>query len=254
MMADPESKWDFNENGLRARTPEAAAAPETASASGEGTGERPAEQSGFSEAGFGHNQEGESSRGFNSAGDNFRTGSGQMFSEGNLSQFMQPSNLKAVLLRYVEISKQLFLSPRKLFSDLERPLGFSEPAVFLAVSALATGVLSAVLSLNLFVLFREVIFVGMSCLVLSGLAYLLGRGMGSKCTFEPVFRIFAFCSCLGVLSTVPGLNLLVPVAALILYFLGLREVLKVSSYQIVTITFLLGFMQILLAIGHMFAH
>ena len=165
------------------------------------------------------------------------------------------AQLKSVLRNYLDTAKKLLFSPLTFFTQMERAGGLAEPAIFLSVSALANGIISALLGgFNLGLIPRNSFFVLLSCGVMSGLAYMMAKSMGSKCTFEMTFRVFAFCSCLSVLGAIPGLNLLVPVACLTLYFLGLRAILSVSLYQTVTIMFLLAFMQVLLNLGQMFTH
>jgi hypothetical protein len=165
-----------------------------------------------------------------------------------------PATVLFVLRRYLEIAKKLLFSPFTFFKEMERTGGLKEPGIFLAVSAVGNGVISALLSLNFALLTRNSFFIALSCFVMSGLSYMMAKGMGSKCTFEVTFRVFAYCSCLALIGSIPGLNLLVPIAALVLYFLGLKEVLGVTIYQTCTIMFLVGFMQVILSLGQAMGH
>jgi hypothetical protein len=164
-------------------------------------------------------------------------------------------NPQDILRRYFETSKKLLFSPMKFFKEMERTGGLIEPGIFLALSAVGNGILSVLMgNLNLSLLPRNSIAVVIACFVLSGLSCVLAKGMGSKCSFETTFRVFAYCSCLSILMAIPGLSLLVPGVALFLYFLGLKEVLGVSLYQTVTIMALVVFMQVILTLGQMLRH
>jgi len=80
---------------------------------------------------------------------------------------------------------------------------------------------------------------------------MMAKSMGSKASFEAVFRVLAYCSCLSFIGTLPGIGFIAPLGGLVYNFFGLKEVLNVSMYQTITIMFLVMFMQVLLAIGHM---
>jgi len=78
--------------------------------------------------------------------------------------------------------------------------------------------------------------------------------MGSKATLITVFQVFAFCSCFGLLSTLPGIGMLFSAAGLVYCFFGLRAVLGVTMYQTCTIMVLMFMIQALLSVAHSLGH
>lgn len=163
-----------------------------------------------------------------------------------------PPALRILLGQYFVIAQKLIFSPLKFFKEMDLGTGIAEPLIFLSVSAVGTAIISAVFhNFNLLKIPGDAIGLVIIGFVVSGISYMMAKGMGSKASFPSVFRIFAYSSCLSVLSPVPGIGLLVPVYALVLQFLGLREIVKVSMYQTCTLMFLLCFLQIIISLGQL---
>ncbi len=159
-----------------------------------------------------------------------------------------------VLKNYLSISIKLISSPRRFFEEIEAASGIQEAGAFLLTSAALNAILTAIIKLKPLTIPGTFIMESSAACVLAGLVYMLSKGMGSKCSFQTVFKVFAYCSCMQVLAPVQGVGVLSGVLGLVLAFFGLKTVLKVNLYQTITIMFLLCFFQVILNLGRMMQH
>lgn len=172
-------------------------------------------------------------------------------SRGEAGGVTMPPAVRLLLGQYLTISQKLLLAPRVFFREMQCT-GITEPATFLAISSFGNAFLNAIMhGFNLLSIPGRFVMESVASLLVAGLAYMMAKGMGSKASFEAVFRVAAFCSCLNVLAPIPGIQFFTGVYSLVLYFFGFKQVLGVSMYQTVTIMFLIGFMQVIVSLGRM---
>lgn len=180
-------------------------------------------------------------------------------SGGGAAAAIEPSSippaLRVLMGHYFVIAQKLLLSPLRFYKEMDLSSSISEPLSFLAVSAAANAIISAVFQgFNLLKIPGD--FLGQMIIssVVAGITFGMAKGMGSKANFASVLRIFAFCSCLSVLSAVPGLGIVLSLYGVVLQFFGLREIVKVSLYQTCTLMFLLCFLQVIIGLGQALRH
>jgi hypothetical protein len=172
-----------------------------------------------------------------------------------IRSFKLPTYVPEVIRHYVETSVALILSPSSFFKGLTNNGDFSKPALFLAISSCGSALLTFLLGgFQLGHVISNAMFVAIANAVLAAVAFVLSKGMGSKASFITVFQVFAFCSCFGLLATLPGVGMLFSAAGLVYCFFGLREVLGVTMYQTCTIMVLMFMIQALISVAHSLGH
>lgn len=165
-----------------------------------------------------------------------------------------PPFLRLILGQYLQIALKLVTAPKKFFQEVdENPdTSLKEPMCFLGISAVAEALLTALMKFNLFVIPKLVLGEFTACFVIAGLASMMAQGMGSKVKFHTCFRMFAYLTCLNVLTSIPGMGLVMPIVSLVFTFFGLRQILKVNLYQTTVIMILLTILNMVLAISRGF--
>lgn len=156
---------------------------------------------------------------------------------------------------YLAVSKELLTHPSSFFSQIDLESGLTKPAMFLAFSAFGTTFLTCVFNgFHILKIPGAFVFEIVACIIVSGAAMTLAKGQGSKASFESIFRVFAYCSCLGWFAGLPVIGMLVGPAGLFYNFMGLKPVLKLNNFQLVTVMGLLCLLQTVLLIARAFQH
>ncbi|MBX9725030.1 MAG: YIP1 family protein [Candidatus Obscuribacterales bacterium] len=156
---------------------------------------------------------------------------------------------------YIAVSKEVLTHPSSFFSQISVESGLTKPALFLAFSALGTTFLTSVFNgFHILKIPGAFVFEIVACIMVSGAAMTLAKGQGSKASFESVFRVFAYCSCLGWFAGLPVIGMLVGPAGLVYNFIGLKQVLKLNNFQLVTVMGLLCLLKVALLIARAFQH
>ncbi len=117
--------------------------------------------------------------------------------------------------RIIEDARRILTAPGRFYRTMPRTGGFAEPMVFVAVLALATGVIGALLSLvgrgqigtmhfGLASIILIPIFAIIGSFIGSAVVFLIWKLMGSEQSYETAYRCFAYATAIYPVVTILG--------------------------------------------------
>lgn len=162
-----------------------------------------------------------------------------------------PPGIGDFIKDYIFVSKKLLLSPVVFYREMDKEGGIKHPLAFLLASSTLSSIISGIITLKVLSFPATMLGIFASHVLASVVAFGLGRAMGGRGSFEATFKIYAYASCLAVLTAVPILNL-IGLYGIFLAAYGIKEVQKIGSASAFIIAFLTGFIMVLVSIAHYF--
>lgn len=143
---------------------------------------------------------------------------------------------------YLAIAKPLVLSPRVFFENMPQTGGYKEPAIFMAASCGVYAVGSAIFNLKLLELPQLFLIAFLGRCLAAGIAFGASKAMGIKeASPEPIFRIWAYASCLALPGILPFVGSILDgatfVYSFVLYYFGLKKVLQTTKQKTLQVVF-----------------
>ena len=172
--------------------------------------------------------------------------------QGKAAQILDklPPNVKEVISDYIAVAKPLLLAPIVFYRGMDKVGGFKHAAIFLAISSGVNALISGVITLHPLSIPATLATSMMLTFAAAGIAYGLSKGMGAKGTFEATFKVYAYASCMLIVSAIPLLNLIAIFWTAALNFYGLREVQQLGTFRTAVIIALTSILMTVLAIAH----
>ena len=162
-----------------------------------------------------------------------------------------PPDIRAFLQDYLYTTRKLLLTPIVFYGEMDKEGGIIHPLKYAALSCAVHAVLKGIFTFH-FLQIPGFFLAEMAMIfVVSGAAYGLTKGMGGNGTFEATFKIFAYASCLKIISAIPFL-MLVDLYGVVLSFFGLREVHKLPAAKTAVIVAFCGILMIVVSLARFF--
>ncbi|MBX9568445.1 MAG: YIP1 family protein [Candidatus Obscuribacterales bacterium] len=161
-----------------------------------------------------------------------------------------PPSVRSVVEDYFGVTRSLLLAPIVFYRGMDKEGGFKHPVIYLAISSGASALLAGILTLHPLSIPATLATSMMLTFAASGIAFGLSRAMGGKGSFEATFKVYAYSSCLTILSAIPLLNLLSIFWIAALNFYGLREVQERGTLRTAVIIMLTSMLLTVLSVAH----
>lgn len=150
---------------------------------------------------------------------------------------------------YIELVRSILITPKRFFNELMPQGGFTQPWVFLCVSASIYAVLQAIALVNPFAMITLFIRSIVSVLVASFFLNLILSKMGGKGTFKTTFQVIAYSKAVLLfawfsLGPFPIGGIASLIYGVYLNILGLEKIHELDRKKVAAVTIglaLLGF-------------
>lgn len=161
-----------------------------------------------------------------------------------------PPNIRTIVNDYCVVTKSLLSAPVIFYREMEKEGGFKHAVIYLAISSGVSSLIAGVVTFHPLSIPATLATSMMLTFAAAGVAFGLARAMGGKGTYEATFKVYAYASCLSILSAVPLANLLAIFWGAALNFYGLKEVQQVGTLRTATIILLTSMLMTVLAVAH----
>lgn len=154
-------------------------------------------------------------------------------------QILPPETVNFLSAYWAE-AQQILLHPREFFTTMPTEGGLKTPLIFLAVSAAANSLMTALISINPTTIPITFLSTMVGVSIISMVAATMSQALGGKGSYEATFRIFAYGAVTLLFAWIPVLGLVATLYTCVLNFFGLKVVHQLSDGKAILVVILSG--------------